>query len=143
MVETTVHHDEVADLIRDRTERGRLYFEEFGDQFVHLGRGIVRGPSRRDDGVTYTVDYGRETCDCPDFEYRTGPLGIGCAHIFGVAYGAAKRRTRRTRLACDGCGGMFPRRDLVELHEGSHDGMAYFDGERLCSRCADNAGVAR
>lgn len=42
---------------------------------------------------------------------------------------------------CSGCGRRFPNWELVELGEGNHDGLTYFDGDRLCRECADGAGV--
>jgi len=37
----------------------------------------------------------------------------------------------------------FPRRQLIECVEGNHDNLTYFDEDRLCPACADNAGVER
>jgi hypothetical protein len=43
---------------------------------------------------------------------------------------------------CSGCGRRFRHRKLVECAEGNHDGLPYFDGDRLCPECADAAGVS-
>lgn len=57
---------------------------------------------------------------------------------------AKKNRPRRPKLGtCDGCGGGFDSRDLVELHEDNHDNLTYFHGDRLCRGCAEWAGVIR
>lgn len=40
---------------------------------------------------------------------------------------------------CDGCGEQS--RDLIVLHEGNHDNLTHFDGDQLCPKCADGAGV--
>ena len=55
----------------------------------------------------------------------------------------------RTRLrpekpkvaACSGCGGKYPHRELIELHEDNHDNLTFFHGERVCRLCANDAGV--
>jgi len=39
---------------------------------------------------------------------------------------------------CDGCGGRFPRRELVEAME---DDLGVFEGERFCRPCARRCGV--
>jgi hypothetical protein len=41
---------------------------------------------------------------------------------------------------CDGCGDQS--RDLIVLHEGNHDNLTHFDGDQLCPKCADGAGVS-
>jgi hypothetical protein len=41
-----------------------------------------------------------------------------------------------------GCGGRHWRRELVELHEDSHDNLTYFHGDKLCRSCPDAAGVS-
>jgi hypothetical protein len=43
---------------------------------------------------------------------------------------------------CSGCGGKYPHRELIELTEDNHDNLTYFHGDRLCSSCADAAGVS-
>ena len=45
-----------------------------------------------------------------------------------------------TLHGCDGCGDQS--RDLIVLHEGKHDNLTHFDGDQLCPKCADGAGVA-
>jgi hypothetical protein len=50
-----------------------------------------------------------------------------------------KRPVRLYACAC--CGRRLRLRELVELHEGNHDNLTYFHGDRLCRACADNAGV--
>jgi hypothetical protein len=42
---------------------------------------------------------------------------------------------------CSGCGGKYPHRELIELHEDNHDNLTYFHGDQLCRSCADGAGV--
>jgi len=36
----------------------------------------------------------------------------------------------------------FADRELVEVLEGNHDELTYFDGDQLCRMCADSAAVA-
>jgi hypothetical protein len=42
---------------------------------------------------------------------------------------------------CAGCGERFPRRELVTVHEGQHDGLVFFDGDKVCRPCAQRNGV--
>ena len=84
-------------------------------------------------GRIYRVDLKAQTCSCPDFEHR----GETCKHLFAATVARAKT------AECAGCGERFPHRELVELVEDNHDGLTYFDGDRLCGECADGAGVAR
>ena len=37
------------------------------------------------DGVAYLVDVARETCTCPDYQYRAQRLGVPCKHQLAVA----------------------------------------------------------
>ena len=80
--------------------------------------------------VTYTAR--EESCCCPDWQF-----GHTCYHVLAAAVVRAKTGV------CSGCGRRFRHRDLVELTEGAHDNLTYFDGDQLCPACADNAGVAR
>src|SRR4051794_37290893 len=97
MVTTKVPHegraanppDEVLAMIRDRTERGFDYWQEFGHSFVEVKPGIVRVPSRSNDGQYYDVDVQAETCGCPDYVHRTSKHSVGCAHVFAVAAASA------------------------------------------------------
>ena len=43
---------------------------------------------------------------------------------------------------CAGCGKVSPRRDLIVVHEGRHDNLVYFHGDKLCRRCARRNGVS-
>jgi hypothetical protein len=61
-----------------------------------------------------------------------------------VARGVRPRLVRPPKARpCAGCGARFAERELVELHEGNHDGLTYFDGDLLCGECAGGAGVIR
>lgn len=53
-----------------------------------------------------------------------------------IIWGDAPPRTH----GCDGCGEQS--RDLIVLDEGNHDDLTHFDGDQLCPKCADGAGVA-
>ena len=53
-----------------------------------------------------------------------------------IILGDAPPRTH----GCDGCGEQS--RDLIVLHEGNHDDLTHFDGDQLCPKCADGAGVS-
>jgi len=88
-------------------------------------------PSCTRPGV-YLVDLAGEICTCGDVP----PAGSGgCKHETAATIARAKSGV------CAGCGLRFRWRDLVECIEGNHDGLTYFDGDHLCSSCADNAGV--
>ncbi len=93
------------------------------------GEWVVAGEG----GAIYRVDLREQSCSCPDFEHRGEP----CKHLFAATVARAKT------AECSGCGERFPHRELVELTEDSHDGLTYFDGDRLCGECADGAGVVR
>jgi hypothetical protein len=43
---------------------------------------------------------------------------------------------------CSGCGGKYPRKELIELHEDNHDNLTYFHGDMICRSCADAASVS-
>jgi hypothetical protein len=43
---------------------------------------------------------------------------------------------------CSGCRGEYPHRELIELHEETHDTLTYFHGERVCRPCARRSGVS-
>jgi hypothetical protein len=43
---------------------------------------------------------------------------------------------------CAGCGGEYPRKEMVYLHEENHDNLTYFHGERACKPCARRNGVS-
>ncbi len=59
-----------------------------------------------------------------------------------VACGVRPRPVRPPKgRPCAGCEERFPERELVELCEGNHDDLTYFDGDLLCGECADGAGV--
>jgi hypothetical protein len=78
--------------------------------------------------VTHTAR--EESCNCLDWEF-----GHTCYHVMAAAVVRAKTSI------CSGCGRRFRHRELTELTEDNHDNLTYFDGDRLCRTCADNAGV--
>lgn len=84
-------------------------------------------------GGSYSVTYTArsESCECPDWQIR----GATCYHVMAAAVVRAK-----TGICC-GCGRRFRHRDLLELVEGEHDGLTYFDGDQLCPGCAAGAGL--
>jgi hypothetical protein len=43
---------------------------------------------------------------------------------------------------CAGCRGEYPRREMVTVHEGRHDGLYFFDGDNVCHPCARRNGVS-
>jgi hypothetical protein len=111
---------------------------------------------------SYLVDQRSWKCECPDHRrrqaackhalacwvleraYRPSPVS-GLEHVSGVATRVlvdTAASEAASEGVCSGCGGRFASRELTELTEDNHDNLTYFDGDRLCRECADNAGVA-
>ena len=68
----------------------------------------------------------------------TSLIGRSLAHLTHPV----PKETRPPKLyPCSGCGGKFPARKLIELHEDNHDNLTYFHGDLLCAECANAAGV--
>jgi hypothetical protein len=101
-------------------------------------RFLVKSTS--EGGVVYAINPRDWTCSCPDHHRRGGV----CKHALAcwILWRVARPRVPRRRT-CDGCQRRFPRGELVELHPENHDGLAFFDGDLLCTECADGAGVLR
>ncbi len=78
----------------------------------------------------YSVDYGEETCDCPDFLRR----GENCKHTLAVGVLVAKRR-RHPHACNDGWVTLGQRVIDPETGEETEECADY-----LCRRCADVAG---
>jgi hypothetical protein len=54
-----------------------------------------------------------------------------------------RRRSRQepTSAKCAGCRETFPRREQVTVHPERHDGLHYFDGDKICKSCARRSAV--
>ncbi len=116
-----------------RVLRALTLYEEHGHEIEKIAPDIYLVPSQ-DGKRFYRAQYGKhEFCSYPDHNYR----GVSCVHIFAVGILNAKRRL----VPCSGCGGRFPARELIELHEDNHDNLTYFHGDLLCRECANAAGV--
>jgi 5-methylcytosine-specific restriction endonuclease McrA len=113
-----------------REGRGLALYRERGDQIRHVRGAVWTVPSCTRAGV-YLVDLVGGVCTCADMP----PAGEVCKHTTAATIARAKSGV------CSGCGLRFRRRELVELVEGNHDNLAYFDGDFLCPSCADAAGV--
>jgi hypothetical protein len=113
-----------------REQRGLELYRERGDQIKHVRGSLWSVPSCTRAGV-YLVDLAGGVCTCPDMP----PAGEVCKHTTAATIAHAKCGV------CAGCGLRFRHRELVECVEGNHDGLTYFDGDRLCPACADAAGV--
>ena len=48
---------------------------------------------------------------------------------------------RTTEAKCAFCRSEFPRGELIEVHEGYHDNLTFFNGESICKPCARANGV--
>jgi predicted nucleic acid-binding Zn finger protein len=123
-----------------RAERALRLFEEHGSEIERIASeaDVYFVPSEARTGSScYRVDYENETCSCPDFAFGHGRA---CKHILAVGILNAKRRAKKA--VCSGCGGKYPRKELIELHEDNHDNLTYFHGDHLCRLCANDAGVA-
>jgi hypothetical protein len=42
---------------------------------------------------------------------------------------------------CAGCRDSFRKQDLITVHEGHHDDLHFFNGDRICKSCARANGV--
>jgi hypothetical protein len=115
-----------------RELRGLKLFRERGAEMERVAPWTWRVPSCTGSRV-YTVDLKAGSCTCPDYRRRQEP----CKHLYAAEIARVKTAT------CSGCSKRFPRRELTELHEDNHDDLTYFHGDRLCSECADAAGVLR
>ena len=113
-----------------RAGRGLALSREHGDRIKHVKDAAWSVPSSSGAGV-YLVDLASGLCTCGDMP----PAGEVCKHTTAATIARAKSGV------CAGCGRRFRRRELVELVEGSHDDLTYFDGDHLCRSCADAAGV--
>jgi hypothetical protein len=70
-------------------------------------------------------------------------LGSNGPKCLGRARGVALRTAEKLKMAvCSGCGGKYPHRELIELHEDNHDNLTCFHGEDVCKRCACTNGVS-
>lgn len=83
-------------------------------------------------GVRYSVDLEAGTCSCE------ATVKV-CRHI---RQGLIRDHKARGLAGCAGCGGMVPRRQLVEVGEEQASwGFALFVGDRLCPECASHHGL--
>jgi hypothetical protein len=113
-----------------REQQGLELYRERGDEIKHVRGSVWSVPSCSREGV-YLVDLRAGICTCADMP----PAGEACKHETAATIVRAKTGV------CAGCGLRFRRRDMVDLVEGNHDGLTYFDGDHLCPACADAAGV--
>jgi len=82
---TTVAHPPTPDT---REKRALALYRERGAEIVRTGPHTYLVPSCSG-GEPYAVDYGRETCGCPDARRRPD---LNCKHLLAVAVKRAKRR---------------------------------------------------
>jgi hypothetical protein len=52
-----------------------------------------------------------------------------------------KVTAREATERCAGCGHSFRKQELITAHEGHHDNLHFFNGERICRPCARRNGV--
>jgi hypothetical protein len=127
------HDDQDRPHPSTREQRGLELYRERSGEIKHVRRSVWSVPSCSREGV-YLVDLAGGICTCPDMPRAS--LGEVCKHATAATIARAKSGV------CSGCGRRFRRRELVELVEGNHDDLTYFDGDHLCPSCADAAGVA-
>jgi hypothetical protein len=70
-----------------RAERALELYHERGRDIERISPDVYLVPSCSGEGV-YRVDYGAESCSCPDHEIR----GEVCKHVLAVGILRAKRR---------------------------------------------------
>jgi hypothetical protein len=117
-----------------RELRALALAEEHFEEIAQSHRGGTYAVTSLHGDHTYDVTYTarEESCCCPDWQF-----GHTCYHVLAVAVVRAKTGI------CAGCGHRFRHRELLEVLEGNHDDLTYFDGDLLCPACADAAGVER
>jgi hypothetical protein len=152
MATTTVAHPAppTTTNLNARAERALALYREHGDEIRDLGGGNFAVPSCMGREI-YRGHYGAEveTCECPDFRF-----GHTCKHLLSVGIMHARRRSGVKEISllavgsgdpfkaaagttrCVGCRERFPRRKLVTVREGRHDGLVFFDGDKVCRPCA-------
>src|SRR5215212_8414506 len=109
----------VSPTTNTREQRGLRLYRERGSGIERVAPNFYLCPSE-DGAEFYHVDYAGETCDCPDYLRNA----TACKHVYAVDIARAKRRAKASW--CDGCGGRFPRRELVEAME---EDLGVFEGE--------------
>jgi len=116
--------------------RGLGLFELHGDEVIagYQGGGRWLVPSGTVDSRLYEVRVGtrpeRSRCECVGYGHHKH-----CSHI------VCATEARRKSAVCDGCGGRFRHRELVEVTE-DHENLAWFVGDKLCRQgCAGPGGV--
>ena len=92
-------------------------------------RPIIKVESQSRPGHTHYVNAEMTACSCE--------ATVLCRHIRIARIRAKARR----KIDCAGCGEAVEVRDAIELHEGMHDGLHFFDGDRLCVGCALDLGA--
>jgi hypothetical protein len=58
-----------------------------------------------------------------------------------VAAGDPFAHAGERAYACAGCNRRLPKQDLITVHEGHHDNLHFFHGDRICKPCARRNGV--
>ena len=95
----------------------------------HGEREITKVESKSRPGRIHFVNEDMTACSCE--------ATVLCRHIRIARIRAARRRV----VPCMGCGARHERRDMVELSEGEHDGLTFFDGDVVCAACAAEVGA--
>jgi hypothetical protein len=113
-----------------REQRGLTLYLDRAQEIEHLG-GHRLSVASCTGTHRYLVDLKAETCSCDDAIHAARR----CKHLYAASLAHAATAT------CSGCGIRCPRRGLIELFEGNHDDLTYFDGDLLCEGCAEGAGV--
>ena len=118
-----------------RGQRGLVLYREHAAEIrFDAQERVWLVPSQNDATSVYEVTLGArgEFCECADFEHR----GARCKHVYAATIARSKTRP------CSGCGGLFPRRELVEVGpEHLAFGHGVREGERYCRPCGRRAGV--
>ncbi len=127
----TGEHPPTGSTPTTREQRGLALFRERGAEIAHVRGSAWAVPSSDATRAgVYLVDLDGHACTCGD----RPPAGEVCKHATAATVAHAKSG------GCSGGGRRFPRRELLELVEGEHDNLTFFDGDLLCPACA--GGVA-
>jgi hypothetical protein len=120
-----------------RIARGITLYRDHAEEIADIGDDFFLVPSS-EPGRSYVVDLEREVCDCPDRTKR-------CKHVTAATLYRAKQRESKIRTflrallsECIVCG----TRESDEFVTVGDDHLTFFEGDELCSGCAQEHGVA-
>ncbi len=95
--------EDIRQAIQQRTTRGML---TYNTGKVHRLEGDLWAvPSTR--GGFHKVELGTEACDCEDWTFFGGAVGVACRHVYAAAIARARDNRRDRRRGCPACFGGY------------------------------------